>query len=540
MDNTYAACVLHIWALERALNVCTCAREGMEEALVDCRAVGASESLQSFARGLRSFPLLVSIRKKGTHAKRLQHLLYVHEKKRVSFAQCVSDKDQLAYTIPVGKDSGIRLLPASRSSNPGCILPSELLACKTPPKIVFVKNSFVASAKGESSGTVALKEGTLLFPQEIKHKKKVTASLLAVTDQGHEITIELKCKGRFSVSFGPDFDLLHTLKIHKKNVKLPIEVSICRHDTTEPESVVKLQKVGEDWALCGLMTDELDGGKGDVQFRYKVELLASLPYTAQKMVPRDSNSQMLMHLKADYEMALSNDGEESIYYDEPGLDIYETVETSLALNPSYSSSDERSAVIASGDNATYVNLSSVKQEGYYQMPHDWVRAGSLSEASFTKVGAIMVLPTPAPTSKSAPQMHSASLRLPQAVNTSSASPKLCSSKASAKMQAADGTPFKGFSKEQRPKSNVGTDSLSPERNVAFLRSLDIDMVQWLLSAMNLSQHSERFRAEQVDGEILASCDVECLEELGVTSRVQQIRLAKLIDGTQSAIALLNK
>ena len=56
----------------------------------------------------------------------------------------------------------------------------------------------------------------------------------------------------------------------------------------------------------------------------------------------------------------------------------------------------------------------------------------------------------------------------------------------------------------------------------------------------LNFHWERFRAEHVDGEILASCDVDCLAELGVTSRIQQLRLAKLIDGTKSAIELLNK
>lgn len=35
-------------------------------------------------------------------------------------------------------------------------------------------------------------------------------------------------------------------------------------------------------------------------------------------------------------------------------------------------------------------------------------------------------------------------------------------------------------------------------------------------------------AEQVDGEILACCDAESLQELGVTSRIQQICLAKII------------
>lgn len=521
----------------------------------DYCTVGSSESLQSFAHGRHSFPLFLSIRKKGIHTGRLQHLVYVHEKKRMASAQCISDKNQSAYTIPVDKESGIRLLPATRSRNPDCILPSELLACKTAPSIVLVKKSFVASAKGEASGNLVLKEGELLFPQEIKHKKKATVFLLAVTNQGQEVTIDLKCNGRFSVSFGAEFDLLHTLKTYKKSIKLPMDVSVCQRDTfprgIEPKLLVKLQRVGEDWALCGLMTDELEEGRGKVQFRYKTELFARLPYTAQKMVPRNSNSQMLMQLKADYEKAVSNEGDEAIYYDEPALDIYEAVESALISNPSYASSYERALLVASDNNATYVNLSSLRQEEHYQVPQARLRTASCSETSSSMKGAVKLpLPVAVPTSKSAAQMHPESSHLPQlppAFNVRSAPSKLCSSKPVVKVRDAgctwQCTPLRELSKEQRPKSvavEFDSHSRSPERNVAYLRTLDMDMVQWLLSAMNLSQHRERFRAEHVDGEILASCDVECLVELGVTSRIQQLRLAKLIDGTKSAVELLNK
>ena len=44
----------------------------------------------------------------------------------------------------------------------------------------------------------------------------------------------------------------------------------------------------------------------------------------------------------------------------------------------------------------------------------------------------------------------------------------------------------------------------------------------------------------MDGDILASCDLQSLEELGVTSRVQQICLTKLIDGTHPASTFMNK
>ena len=513
----------------------------MDEALVDYCPVGASESLQSFAHGLHSYPLFVSIRKKGIYSRRSQHLVYVHEQKRMPFAQCVSDRNQSAYTIPVGKESDIRLLPAARSSNPDYILPSELLACKSPPNIVFVKKSFVTSSKGEGSGTVVLREGTLLFPKEIKHKKKATVSLLAVTEKEQEIAIDLKCTGRFSVLFGPDFDLLHILNTYKGSVKLPMEVVVCRRDTTEPEAVVQLQGVGEDWALCGIMTEELGGEKEKGHFRYKAELLANLPYTVQKMVPRDSNSQTVMRLKADYEKAVSGRGDEAIYYDEPALDIYETIDAALTSNPAYTSCDEGAAAV-SGNNTKYINLSSVNQGGTCQVPrpHARDRAASYSEISSTKSAGNMTLPAVG-TSKSPPKVHPESSHKHQLVNTGSAPPKLYPSKAPMKMQFAEGTPFKELPKEQHPELDALSDGhTSPDKNVAFLRSLDIDMVQWLLSAMNLSQHRERFRAEHVDGEILASCDAECLKELGVTSRIQQIRLAKLIDGTHSAVVLLNK
>ena len=47
--------------------------------------------------------------------------------------------------------------------------------------------------------------------------------------------------------------------------------------------------------------------------------------------------------------------------------------------------------------------------------------------------------------------------------------------------------------------------------------------------MGLEQYQESFQAEEVDGAILAECDEHVLQhELGVTSKIHQIRLMKVI------------
>ena len=512
----------------------------MDKALADYCATGAPEPLQSFACNLQSFPQYVYIRKKGTRSIS-RHLVYLHEKKRISFALCKSEKSHSVYTIPIGKESALRLLPTVQSPNPARIFPSELLSCKTTPGIVLVTKSFVAAAKGKGSSTVALKEGDLLFPQEIKNKTKATAYLLAVTEKGREVTIDLKCTGRFSVSFGPQFDLLGVLVTFKSIIKLPLEVSICQRSTSEPDSLVSLQEIREELALCGVMTGELGTEQGMVQFRYKAELLTSLPYIAQKMVPRDPTSRTAMQLEADYDKAMRGQGES--IYDEPSLAIYETVEVAMTSNPAYDSCGGGAAAIVS-----YVNTEHTpsEHEGSRKMVTiaDINRRSASQDPeviSYSKKSSMMPL-SEAPATGSVSGKHPHSSPVSQKVNTCTgpAPRDLSHTKVAVKLPIAN-TSLMKLPHEQHPEACVESKvAMTKDRNVAFLKSLDIDMVQRLLVGMNLSEHRERFFAEYVDGEILSSCDLQSLEELGVTSRIQQIRLTKLIDGTYSASTFLNK
>ena len=503
----------------------------MDKALADYRATGAPESLQSFALSLQSFPQYVYIRKKGTRSIS-RHLAYLHEKKRISFALCKSEKSHSVYTIPIGKESALRLLPTVQSPNPARIFPSELLSCKTTPGIVLVTKSFVAAAKGKGSSTVALNEGDLLFPQEIKNKTKATAYLLAVTEKGREVTIDLKCTGRFSVSFGSHFDLLGLLVTFKSIIKLPLEVSICQRSTSEPDSLVSLQEIREELALCGVMTGELGSEQGMVQFRYKAELLTSLPYTAQKMVPRDPTSKTAMQLKADYDKAMRGQGE--AIYDEPSLAIYECVEVAMTSNPAYDSSGGGAAAIVS-----YVNTEHTPSE--HEGSHKLLAIADSNRRSasqdpeiiyYSKKSGVMLPLSEAPATGSMSGKHPHSSPVSPKVNTCTgpAPRDLSHTKVAMKLPH-----------EQPPEACIESKvAMTKDRNVALLKSLDVDMVQGLLVGMNLSEHRERFLAEYVDGEILASCDLQSLEELGVTSHVQQIRLTKLIDGTHPASTFMNK
>ena len=77
-------------------------------------------------------------------------------------------------------------------------------------------------------------------------------------------------------------------------------------------------------------------------------------------------------------------------------------------------------------------------------------------------------------------------------------------------------------------------SPTPEENIAYLKKINLDGMLQLLSDMNLAEYKDSFKHEQVDGELLVDLTVEDLEDLGVTKRIHQKRLLKLIDGSSSA------
>ena len=75
---------------------------------------------------------------------------------------------------------------------------------------------------------------------------------------------------------------------------------------------------------------------------------------------------------------------------------------------------------------------------------------------------------------------------------------------------------------------------TPEENIAYLKTMDVESVLQLLSDMNLTEYKDSFQREQVDGELMADLSQEELEDLGVTKKIHQKRLLKLIDGSSSA------
>jgi len=87
------------------------------------------------------------------------------------------------------------------------------------------------------------------------------------------------------------------------------------------------------------------------------------------------------------------------------------------------------------------------------------------------------------------------------------------------------------------KESVTSPITSPtpaEENIAYLKKMDLDSILQLLSDMNLGEYKESFKCEQVDGELLADLNLEKLEDLGVTKKIHQKRLMKLIDRSSSA------
>ncbi|XP_065909267.1 uncharacterized protein [Dysidea avara] len=75
---------------------------------------------------------------------------------------------------------------------------------------------------------------------------------------------------------------------------------------------------------------------------------------------------------------------------------------------------------------------------------------------------------------------------------------------------------------------------TPEENIAYLKTMDVETVLQLLGDMNLAEYKDSFRHEQVDGELLVDLTKNELEDLGITKKIHQLRLMKLIDGSSSA------
>ena len=58
--------------------------------------------------------------------------------------------------------------------------------------------------------------------------------------------------------------------------------------------------------------------------------------------------------------------------------------------------------------------------------------------------------------------------------------------------------------------------------------------------MNLSQYKDKFRTEQITGEILCELDDAALEvDLGIRSKIHRVRLMKIMSGKHSVSSLLN-
>ncbi|XP_065911138.1 uncharacterized protein [Dysidea avara] len=83
-------------------------------------------------------------------------------------------------------------------------------------------------------------------------------------------------------------------------------------------------------------------------------------------------------------------------------------------------------------------------------------------------------------------------------------------------------------------STTLTVATTPEENIAYLKTMDAETVLQLLGDMNLAEYKDSFQLEQVDGELLVDLTKNELEDLGVTKKIHQLRLMKLINGSSSA------
>ena len=71
------------------------------------------------------------------------------------------------------------------------------------------------------------------------------------------------------------------------------------------------------------------------------------------------------------------------------------------------------------------------------------------------------------------------------------------------------------------------------KNLSQLRSLSVQKVSDLLKHLHLDEHVARFKQENIDGDLLADMDEDCLKDAGVVKSLHRLKLKKFITGEKA-------
>ena len=172
------------------------------------------------------------------------------EKKLVEVATCKDLASKRTYTVPL-KSSGIEVVPLHSAEWQGKGKKLTLLnfwKCRSLPKVVRAMKDF------ETRGGGTVRSGTLLFPQEVKKKRKnglKERTLVVKVEDGSTVELARDSCGTFSIDSS---DIRISLLLAAQCCKLPFACTMrpCNDETFLPYRV-NVERVEKSEVISGIM-----------------------------------------------------------------------------------------------------------------------------------------------------------------------------------------------------------------------------------------------------------------------------------------------
>ena len=388
------------------------------------------------------------------------------------------------------------------------------------PKVMRVCKSF----KGKSDES-SVQAGELIFPEKVSTKKfKTVLKCLSNTGKGKK-KLELSCAGDFSINPGDVKmyleDFVHFIK------GLPISVKVFNDKVFD-------NQVTSEKSFC------ID--TGTVLTLEEPKPLKSYVCTTDVFGRMDYPLMDLpMSMPIEVECIRHEDLDMSAIFNKT-QDTYENFTPSLIQKSMFSSQSTREFIaqqelydhVLKDDSTLHIHSLAKPSIIYEQIPAQLTVVEKDDDTDYLSLHAVVPLPS---SDETFYENHNFGLN-PLYESFTSATEVTTSTNTHA-CSVSDSTllsPLQSPSIERSTSfhSNASEISSNPEENISYLRLYTLADMFKLLENMNLEEHKKSFGEHQIDGEIFVCLEKSDLEDLGVTTGVNQKRLMKLIDGTVSA------
>ena len=487
------------------------------------------------------------------------------EKKLVEVATCKDLTSKRTYTVPI-KSSSIEVVPLHSTEwqgKRGTIELRQFLDSRSLPKVARAMKDFVTT-KG-----IAVHAGELLFPQEVKKRKKDLKKRILVAKVEDGSTVEVAGDSGLSGTFSIDSsDTRISLSLAAQCCKLPFACTMQSSDDETLQSFqVNVERVDKSEVVSGIMKITEGSIQDDIDSRqpaYEVPVNLDLKVTVMEAKveevdintvhaptsgPSPFDEQLYANVIAIKRTASVNSSEseddtplsELASSLDPGnqkmkLNVEDPYVPMLCSIPSFISDSPLSSKPSSSVEGNKGNPLNREEQFVSLAKEDSFDSSDASEHAYSSVDEEE---HPYSSVEEEPEYEYTDVE------------RVDSSELNNEYTYISGESDRELSDDDYDTVGVRTGSYVPggksEEEVddhatattAQLRSLDVTGVLHLLDAMNLGMYKESFKAAMIDGNVFSRLTDERLSQLGVKISLHRLRLLRITKGTDTIESILN-